>query len=170
MLLDSTSLRPSVPIDMGGSLKIVGLADATDKQEAMTLGQSLRHQWIQASLSADITTSFASTYTVPFGSVLSPGALTTPVTSNLSNSSGTITLSPGKYMVNLMIGAYYESAVSQPVNMAFVGATSGVNPLLDVVTARAPAFGVQSFTTASAIVDVATQEDFTMRLTNTTYL
>ena len=42
MLLDTTSLRPSVPIDMGGSLKIVGLADATDKQEAMPLGQSLR--------------------------------------------------------------------------------------------------------------------------------
>ena len=31
MLLDSDSLRPSIPIDMGGSLKIVGVADATDK-------------------------------------------------------------------------------------------------------------------------------------------
>ena len=136
----------------------------------MTLGQSLRHQWIQASLSADITTTFASTYTVPFGSVMSPGALTTPVTSNLSNSSGTITLSPGKYMVNLMIGAYYDAATSQPVNMALVGSTNGVNPLLDVVTMRAPAFGVQAFTTASAIINVTAQENFTMRLTNTTYL
>jgi hypothetical protein len=42
MLLDDTSLRPAVPIDMGGSLKIVGLADATDRYEAMNLGQSLR--------------------------------------------------------------------------------------------------------------------------------
>ena len=169
MVLDTTSLRPAVPIDMG-SRKIVGLDDATYKNEAMNLGQSLRHQWLQASLSADITTSFASTYTVPFGSVTTPGSLATPVTSNLSNSSGVITLSPGKYMVNLMIGAYYDEAVSQPVSMAFVGAANGVNPLLDVVTMRAPAFGVQAFTTASAIINVASQENFTMRLTNTTYL
>ncbi len=48
-------------------------------------------------------------------------------------------------MVNLMVGAYYDQAVSQPISMAFVGATNGVSPLLNVVTMRAPAFGVQAF-------------------------
>ena len=111
MVLDTTSLRPAVPIDMG-SQKVVALADATDKNEAMTLGQSLRHQWIQASLSSDITTSFAATYTVPFDAVTLPGSLTTPVTNSASNSSGTITLSAGRYLVTLMLGAYYDNAVS----------------------------------------------------------
>ncbi len=42
MVLDSTSLRPAVPIDMLGTNKIVGLSDGTDKFDAMNLGQSLR--------------------------------------------------------------------------------------------------------------------------------
>ena len=46
MTLDSDSLRPVVPIDMGGSNKIVGVNPATDKFDVMTLGQSLRFQWI----------------------------------------------------------------------------------------------------------------------------
>ena len=45
MFLDTTSLRPQVPIDMG-SRKIIGLDDGADKFEAMNLGQSLRYQWI----------------------------------------------------------------------------------------------------------------------------
>jgi len=91
MVLDTTSLRPAVPIDMG-TLKIVGLADATDKNEAMNLGQSLRFQWIQASLSASLTSGFTSNYVVPFNTIASPYTLSTPVTSKLSNSSGVVTL------------------------------------------------------------------------------
>ncbi len=43
MVLDSTSLRPVVPIDMNNSHKIIGVMDATDKRDVMNLGQSLRH-------------------------------------------------------------------------------------------------------------------------------
>ena len=141
MVLDTTSLRPKVPIDMG-SRKIVGLSNATDKNEAMNLGQSLRHQWLQASLSSDITTSFAATYTVPFDTVTLPGSLSTPVTNSISNSSGTLALSAGRYLVTLMLGAYYDGAVSQPVTMSFHGQATGSSPLLNVVTNRAHAFGV----------------------------
>jgi hypothetical protein len=63
-------------------------------------------------LSSDITTSFAATYTVPFDAVTLPGSLTTPVTNSASNSSGTITLSAGRYLVTLMLAAYYDNAVS----------------------------------------------------------
>ena len=38
MILDTVSLRPTVPIDMDNSQKIVGLKDATDKLDAMNLG------------------------------------------------------------------------------------------------------------------------------------
>lgn len=169
MALDTTSLRPAVPIDMG-SQKIVGLANATDKEEAMNLGQSLRHQWLQASLSSDLTSGFTSTYTVPFDNVTLPGTLTTPVTNSVSNSSGTLTLSNGRYLVTLMLGCTYNEAVSQPVNMALVGQATGVNQLLNIVTNRAHAFGVQIFTTASAIINVTAGENYTLRLTNTTYL
>jgi hypothetical protein len=43
MVLDTTSLRPNVPIDLNNSYKIIGLQDASDKLDAMNLGQSLRH-------------------------------------------------------------------------------------------------------------------------------
>ena len=86
--------------------------DATDKLDAMNLGQSLRHQWIQASLSADITSGISGTYTVPFNTVTSPGALDTPVTNSVSNSSGTLTLAAGKYLVTLMLACQYDEATS----------------------------------------------------------
>ena len=38
MRLDTTSLRPQVPIDMADSNKIVGVSDATDSKDAMNLG------------------------------------------------------------------------------------------------------------------------------------
>jgi len=38
MVLDSDSLRPSVPIDMNNAQKIVGVMDATDSKDAMNLG------------------------------------------------------------------------------------------------------------------------------------
>lgn len=62
-----------------------------------------------------------SPYTVPFNDVTLPGTLTTAVTNSASNSSGTITLSAGKYLVNLMLGAYYDDATSVPVTMSFHG-------------------------------------------------
>jgi len=46
MVLDSDSLRPSVPIDMNNGSKIIGLADATDSKDAMNLGQDLRNYWL----------------------------------------------------------------------------------------------------------------------------
>ncbi len=54
--------------------------------------------------------------------------------------------------------------------MTLTGSSSGVIPLLDVVTNRAGAFGLQAFTTCSAIITVAAQENYTMVLNNVTYL
>ena len=54
--------------------------------------------------------------------------------------------------------------------MTLKGASSGNIALLDVITNRAGAFGVQSFTSASCIITVATQENYTMVLNNVTYL
>ena len=99
-----------------------------------------------------------------------PGSLLNPVTNSVSNSSGTLSLEAGKYLVTLQLGAYYDNAVSQPVNMSFHGAATGTSPLLNIVTNRAHAFGVQIFTSASAILYVSAGELFTMRLTNTTHL
>ena len=38
MVLDSTSLRPAVPIDMSDSHKLIGVMNATDSKDAMNLG------------------------------------------------------------------------------------------------------------------------------------
>jgi hypothetical protein len=36
----------------------------------------------------------------------------------------------------------YDDATSQPVNMSLHGSVDGVSPLLNIVTNRAPSFGV----------------------------
>ncbi len=46
MRLDTTSLRPQVPIDMADSNKIVGVSDATDSKDAMNLGQAMSNYWL----------------------------------------------------------------------------------------------------------------------------
>jgi len=45
-------------------------------------------------------------------------------------------------MVSLYVAASYDNATSVPVNCALVGSVSGVSPYFNVVTNRAPAFGV----------------------------
>ena len=45
MVLDTTSLRPAVLIDMG-SLKIIGVANANDSKDAMNLGQAMSNYWL----------------------------------------------------------------------------------------------------------------------------
>ena len=102
----------------------------------------MRNYWLQVSLSAAITTGFTSTYTVPFNEISAPDALATPVTRGITNSSGVVSLDVGKYMVSLYVAASYDNATSVPVNCALVGSVSGVSPYFNVVTNRAPAFGV----------------------------
>jgi hypothetical protein len=58
---------------------------------------------------------------VPFTQLITPGVLSTPVDKNINNTSGTVTLKPGRYLINMMIGAYYNSAVNNPVNMVLKG-------------------------------------------------
>ncbi len=70
----------------------------------------------------------------------------------------------------MMVGAYYSSATSVPIRMTLSGSSVGAVPLIDVVTNRAGAFGVQAFTTCSAIITVAAQENYTMVLNDVTYL
>jgi hypothetical protein len=59
-------------------------------------------------------------------------------------------------MISLYVSASYDEATSQPVNCALVGSILGVSPYFNVVTNRAPAFGVQAFTCLSGIIDVTT--------------
>jgi len=55
--------------------------------------------------------------------------------------------------------------------MKFVGAgATGSFGLVDVVTNRAEAFEVQSYTTISGVLSLATAENFSMKLTNVEYL
>jgi hypothetical protein len=54
--------------------------------------------------------------------------------------------------------------------MTLRGSSVGDVPLLDVVTTRAPAFGVQAFTSSSCVITVAAQENYTMVLNNVTRL
>ncbi len=46
MTISTTNVRMEVPLDMLGSHKIVGLADATDSKDAMNLGQDMRNYWL----------------------------------------------------------------------------------------------------------------------------
>lgn len=170
MLLDTTSLRPAVPIDLASTYKVVGLADATDRQDAMAFGQDLRHYWYQAALSAALTTGFSEGYAVPFNSTTIPGTLATAVANGISVASGAFTLAPGTYNVTMTLGAQYNTATSLPVSMKLQGSISGASPFLNLVTNRAGALSTQVYTTASTVLTVAAQEVFTMVLTNITYL
>ena len=96
--------------------------------------------------------------------------MSTPVINSVANSNGIVALTAGRYLFTLQLGCTYDNATSQPVTMALHGSISGNSPLLNVVTTRANAFGVQAFTNASVILNITEGQNYTMRLTNTDYL
>jgi hypothetical protein len=155
---------------MASTYKVVGLANATDRQDAMAYGQDMRHYWYQACLSAALTTGFSEGYAVPFSTSIVPGTLATAVANGISVASGAFTLAVGTYNVSMTIGAQYNTATSLPVTMKLQGSINGAYPYLNVVTNRAGALSTQVYTTASCVLTVAAQEVFTMVLTNITYL
>lgn len=67
----------------------------------------MTNYWLQASLSANITSGFTSTYTVPFNEVTAPNSLSTPVARGIANTNGQVLLDVGKYMISLYVAANY---------------------------------------------------------------